>query len=212
MLSYNGKASSSNLCKQEEKSIKNSQKFVKPITLEDNKFPKFIPISEMKEILKSQNPTNLKYIEGSLRINPKFSTHAYITMPNGENDLLIIGPRDRNRAFDGDLVVASINEEEKWHKGTNERIQKTGTIVCILEKIHPRKAVGILNHSDSIVLLQPRDIRMPMIKIDSNTLPEIYNTKPSLFKEILFLVNITAWKKPSYAVGYIFIYFFFVYI
>ncbi|XP_046821426.1 DIS3-like exonuclease 2 isoform X2 [Vespa crabro] len=200
MLSHNGKASSNNLCEQKQKSIKKLQKFVKPIKLED-KFQKFIPITEMKKLLKSQDPTNLKYVEGSLRINPTFGTHAYINMPNGENDLLIIGLCDRNRAFDGDLVVARINEEEKWHKGTNEQKQKTGTIVCILERIHPRKAVGILKQSDSIVLLQPRDIRLPMIKIHLNTLPEIYNIKPSLFKEILFLVNITAWKKPSYAVG-----------
>ncbi|KAF7405755.1 hypothetical protein HZH68_005124 [Vespula germanica] len=200
ILSYNGNASSSNLCEEEQKSIKKSQKIVKPIKLEE-KFPKFIPISKMKTILESQNPTDLKYIKGYLRINPKFGKHAYITMPNGENDLLIIGLRDRNRAFNGDLVVASINEEEKWHRGTNEQKQKTGTIVCILEKIHPRKAVGFLKQSDSIILLQPRDNRIPMIKIHLDTLPEIYNTKPSLFEEILFLVDITAWEKPRYAIG-----------
>ncbi|KAK2579698.1 hypothetical protein KPH14_011045 [Odynerus spinipes] len=183
---------------REQKCIKKSKKHEKNLKEE---FPESIPLPEIQKILESQKSTNLKYVEGHLRINHKYFKHAYVGMSNKENDLLIIGLRDRNRAFDGDLVVASINEEEKWQKGSNGKKQKTGTIVCILEKIHPRKAVGCLKKVGTTVLLQPRDSRIPLITIYPESLPPMYRKTPSLFEGVLFLAKIKSWNKPWSALG-----------
>lgn len=189
-------ASSSTRLEQQQKA-ETPEKFKK---LKET-FPEYISIPTIKKILKSQTSTNVQYVEGHIRINPKYCKNAYVTMPNELKDILIVGVRDRNRAFNGDLVVVSINEEEKWQKCSNGEIQKTGTVVCILEKIHPRKAVGCLKTDGTIMLLQPRDHRIPLIKINPKSLPAMYNNTSSLFEEVLFLATIHSWIKPYLCIG-----------
>lgn len=158
----------------------------------------------MQEILKNQTLDNLQYVKGNLRVNftSKYVSNSYLHMEKeNERDLLIVGSYDRNRAFHGDLVVACIKPEKSWIKYPDGNIQKTGTVVCILEKVHPRQAVGCLKRNDTLVLLEPKDQRIPMIIIQPESLPSSYFTHPDHYENFLFLVSIDSWKEEKYASG-----------
>ena len=169
---------------------------------EKDKFPPTIPKIEAQKLLETQPKDNPTYIEGNIRINMKYSKHAYLPMPAGAMDILIIGARDRNRALEGDLVVVCVNPEEKWFKHPSEEVQKTGVVVSILEKVHPRKTVGFIKQQQNGVLFYPRDSRTPLLRIlNTQMLPPAFYHNPDSFKEILFLADIVFWKKPFYAFG-----------
>lgn len=163
-------------------------------------FSEHLPIDVVKKIIAVQEPNNLNLIEGSIRINPRCYQNAYVTMAN-DQDILIIGLKDRNRALEGDFVAVLINPQEKWFQLTEDTYQKTGTVVSIIEKVHPRKAVGFLKKQDVFVFLQPRDTRIPILKVNPKTVPRNFYDNPDLFKETLFLCNIVNWKKVAFAEG-----------
>lgn len=113
---------------------------------------------------------------------------------------MIVGLRDRNRAFDGDFVVACINQPEKWQVHQGQK-QKTGVVVCIREKIHPRKTVGCFKQRGAFTFFYPRDHRVPLVKINRESLQQ-FAVCPSSYEDTLYLVVITDWIKPKFAVGY----------
>ncbi|XP_076235401.1 DIS3-like exonuclease 2 [Calliopsis andreniformis] len=164
-------------------------------------FEKHIPIKEIDILLRNQDSTNIEYIEGHLRINPKFYKHAYLPLADDQRDLLIVGLKDRNRAFEGDFVVAHVNPPERWKSIANGEMQKTGVVVCIREQIHPRKTIGHLKQQGTSTFLYPRDKRVPLVRIYPESLPQGFMSQPSIFEDTLFLVNITNWTKPQFAVG-----------
>lgn len=174
---------------------KNSQKMLKTKQI----FSDYISVSKMKKILKKQTLDNVQYVKGNLRVNPTSHKYAYLHMENDkERDLLIIGTHNRNRAFNGDLVVAHVNPEKYWHKFPDGQIQKTGKVVCILEKVHSRRAIGYLRKKDSLVLFYPKDQRVPLVVLES--LPSLYHSQPELYKNMMFLVSIDSWEQ-LYASG-----------
>ncbi|XP_014472562.1 PREDICTED: DIS3-like exonuclease 2 isoform X2 [Dinoponera quadriceps] len=197
-------------CCAEEEVVKDSAAKKTKNTRETKQSPKntfldHIPVLEMKEILKNQASSNVQYKKGTLRVNPRYSNYAYISIAGEERDLLINGIIDRNRAFDGDLVVARINSEENWQTLANGTIQKTGTVVCILDKVHPRKVIGCLaqhvGKHQPYVLIKPKDLRVPLIRIYSKSLPSSYHSQPDLYNNAIFLIVINRWVQPSYASG-----------
>lgn len=154
-----------------------------------------IPELEMMNILRKQSLVDdIQYVKGHIRVNP-FYKCAYLRMDNEERDLLIIGIQNRNRAFEGDLVVACVNPEEYWHMCSDGEIQKTGKVVCILEKVHSRKAVGYLKKQKSVFVFYPKDQRVPLIDILPESVPFLYHDQPELCKNIMFLVNIDFWEQ-----------------
>ncbi|KAL6425778.1 hypothetical protein ACFW04_009680 [Cataglyphis niger] len=174
---------------------KNSQKMLKTKQI----FSDYISVSKMKKILKKQTLDNIQYVKGNLRVNPTSHKYAYLRMKNDEErDLLIIGTHNRNRAFNGDLVVAHVNPEKYWHKFPDGQIQKTGKVVCILEKVHSRRAIGYLRKKDSLVLFYPKDQRVPLVVLES--IPSLYHSQPELYKNMMFLVSIDSWEQ-LYASG-----------
>ncbi|KAM0737088.1 DIS3-like exonuclease 2 [Formica fusca] len=174
---------------------KNPQKTLKTKQI----FSDYISLSKMKKILKKQTFNNVQYVKGNLRVNPTSCKYAYLRMENDEErDLLIIGTHNRNRAFNGDLVVAHVNLEKYWYKFPNGQIQKTGKVVCILEKVHSRRAIGYLRKKDSLVLFHPKDQRIPLVVLES--IPSLYHSQPELYKNTMFLVNIDSWEQ-LYASG-----------
>jgi len=180
-----------NIMKNTKKTKKINQKSKQKYVFSD-----YIPVPEMKRILEEQTPDNIKYIKGNLRVNPISSKFAYLRMENTEErDLLIIGLQYRNRAFDGDLVVASINPENLWFTFSDGKIQKTGAIVCILEALHPRVAVGHLKKQNSLVVCYPRDQRIPMINILIESLPSLYLEQPHSYENTMFYVKIDSWEE-----------------
>ncbi|XP_046143471.1 DIS3-like exonuclease 2 isoform X1 [Osmia bicornis bicornis] len=180
--------------KENETDVKKSKSLKEKET-----FPKYIPTSKIDEILMLKNSMDVQYVEGYLRINSRYNKHAYLSLFDDQCDLLIIGIRDRNRALDGDFVVARINPPEKWrtHQG---QIQKTGIVICIREKIHSRKAVGCLRQRDSSVFFYPRDQRVPLIKIHRESL-ERFAADLNCCDDTLYLAVLTNWVKPQFAFG-----------
>ncbi|KAM0737562.1 DIS3-like exonuclease 2 [Formica fusca] len=94
--------------------------------------------------------------------------------------------------------VAHVNLEKYWYKFPNGQIQKTGKVVCILEKVHSRRAIGYLRKKDSLVLFHPKDQRIPLVVLES--IPSLYHSQPELYKNMMFLVNIDSWEQ-LYASG-----------
>ncbi|XP_006565708.1 DIS3-like exonuclease 2 isoform X2 [Apis mellifera] len=162
-------------------------------------FPRHISEKEIDKLLKNQNTNDAQYVEGYLRINPWCHKYAYLSLSDDQYDLLIVGLRDRNRAFDGDFVVACINQPEKWQVHQGQK-QKTGVVVCIREKIHPRKTVGCFKQRGAFTFFYPRDHRVPLVKINRESLQQ-FAVCPSSYEDTLYLVVITDWIKPKFAVG-----------
>lgn len=81
-------------------------------------FEEYWSVNAVKEGI--QNGT---VIESPIRINPKNYTEAYVTSPDGGQDILIEGIVDRNRALEGDLVALLIKNPEEWKKA-GRRLKK----------------------------------------------------------------------------------------
>lgn len=184
---------SSDIIEENEIDVKKSKR-----KKEEWTFPLHIPKDKIDQFLKPQKSVNAKYVEGYIRINSRYNKYAYLSC-NDEHDLMIIGIRDRNRALDGDFVVAAICPTEKWRMHQGE-IQKTGIVVCIKEKIHPRKAVGYLKRRDSSVLFYPRDQRIPLLKIRQESLKQ-FTTHVDGCDNTLYLAVLISWIKPYFAYG-----------
>ncbi|XP_031833073.1 DIS3-like exonuclease 2 isoform X2 [Nomia melanderi] len=165
-----------------------------------DKFPEHIPRDQVREILSNQNSINEDYAEGYLRINPKYSSNAYLNSPGEKPDILIAGPRDRNRAFDGDYVVVRIHPQQYWQLLQNGQTQRTGVIVSILEEMHPRIVVGYVKHKGVFLFFYPRDKRVPILKIDKKKYP-LPKECATAGEDTLFLAEVTDWVKPKLANG-----------
>ncbi|KYN35544.1 DIS3-like exonuclease 2 [Trachymyrmex septentrionalis] len=181
---------SEEIMKSDAKKKKSTRKTFKRI------FSNHIPVSKMLNILKRQSSNSTQYVKGNLRINPFACKYAYLSMSNEERDLLIIGISNRNRAFEGDLVVACVNPENLWRTSSDGEVQKTGKIVCILEKVHSRRAVGyIVKKHDSLLLFHPRDHRIPLVEILPESVPPSFRDQSELFKDMIFFVCIDLWEQ-----------------
>ncbi|PSN56992.1 hypothetical protein C0J52_04242 [Blattella germanica] len=140
-------------------------------------------------------------ISGNIRINPKCYTEAYINAPDKGQDILIMGMRDRNRALEGDEVLIFLNPSSQWKVNGSNR-QRTGKVVFIKDKIHPRVAVGFLRPFNSDWgLFSPRDARIPRIRIPMSKCPENFLEKADQYKSTMFLARIDDWQDVKYAVG-----------
>ncbi|SPQ96044.1 unnamed protein product (mitochondrion) [Plasmodiophora brassicae] len=55
-------------------------------------------------------------LKGTLHVNAKNSQESWVRMidSNDGGDIIIVGPRDRNRAFDGDIVAVRLAPRERW--------------------------------------------------------------------------------------------------
>ncbi|XP_014219455.1 DIS3-like exonuclease 2 [Copidosoma floridanum] len=164
-------------------------------------FNEHLPKEIVTKLLAVQNPDIPNIVVGCIRINPRCYQNAYISLTNGEQDILINGLKDRNRALEGDLVAVVINSKERWFKCSEGTYQRTGSVVCILEKSHPRKAVGTLKKQDVFVFFQPRDSRVPIMKINPRTVPANFYANPEIYEETLFLCDIVGWNNVAFAEG-----------
>jgi len=73
-------------------------------------FPEYMQPLEVLKGLKEES-----LIEGTLRINPKNYEDAFISSPAAKDqDIYIKGIVARNRAFNGDIVVVSLESPDKW--------------------------------------------------------------------------------------------------
>ncbi|KAK5640953.1 hypothetical protein RI129_009500 [Pyrocoelia pectoralis] len=132
-------------------------------------------------------------IQGVIRINQKNRIEAYVTnREQSNNDYLLKSVADRNRALEGDIVVIRLRPESEWLPK-----YKTAVVVYIMEKVHSRIAIGQLTTRDGVIILIPRDTRLPKIKIQQNCCPIAAVNKTNA----LIATKIVCWPDIDYAEG-----------
>ncbi|CAH1397811.1 unnamed protein product [Nezara viridula] len=169
-----------------------------------DKFEPYLSSEEVKSGLADRT-----LIESMLRINHKNSNEAYVSdWADGDQDVVIMGVEDRNRSLDGDIVVVRVKEKSDWAKlkrGGKLVPHKTGQVVYIKERVHHRNTIGSLHklYDEDIVVLEPRDTRLPYIRIQKESIPKHIMKKILSFDvwNILFKASITSWVNPNYAEG-----------
>lgn len=92
------------------------------------------------------NDSSPEDIVGSIRINPKCYTDAFITDPAGGYDIYLEGSQSRGAALDGDIVQVRLNPPAQWKLNTNiialrwdEWSRHLGPIVDDLERVQRAK-------------------------------------------------------------------------
>ncbi|XP_063981481.1 DIS3-like exonuclease 2 [Diachasmimorpha longicaudata] len=178
----------------------NVQKKPESIPGNPQSFYNSINRDKMREILNEKSKTSKQYISGVFKISEKNAKYAYVSSGKNDEDILIDGFCHRNRAMERDLVVIQIHPQDRWIQRDNGMIQKTGFVVTILEKIHPRKAVGILVYHNEVLKFHPRDPKFPVMTIDSESLPEEFKERDSI-KKTLFIAKILDWSAPCQCSG-----------
>ena len=179
------------------------------------KQPKKLPSMNFDNYISKDRCSTLlekgELIQGSLRINPRSFQDAFISSTNSsERDIYIEGVEARNRSLPGDIVAVKINPPEKWktnklgekseQKADTEPI-KTGKVVYIIEKKHPRVACGFLkvfcNHSFGFALLSPVDNRLPRLMITLTECPDDFKTQSAKYEKTLFMAKIDQWDNDK---------------
>ncbi|GJQ73411.1 hypothetical protein Trydic_g13775 [Trypoxylus dichotomus] len=178
--------------KQKRKQIASESKEVKTVA----SFNEYYKQHEVEAKLKLG-----KLIKGTIRINPKSHKTAYVSNEDrNSQDYIIKSILDRNRALEGDVVALQIKPESEWVDN-----QKSASVVYILEKVHPRTAVGFLtvfyDKRRKMAALRPRDKRLPRIVLDQTSVPPAYFKNPAEHEHILFIAKIIEWDHPKYATG-----------
>lgn len=147
-----------------------------------------------------QGTASGELFKGIIRINPKDYKIGYITNPNKEEPDIALSVIDRNCALEGDHVVIKLKPQSEWKDN-----QKTAAVVYILEKVHPRTAVGYLklmpDKNNAFALFHPRDARIPRIRIPYTDWPVRFFDLANEYQKILFLAKITSWTDSRYALG-----------
>ncbi|XP_023936722.1 DIS3-like exonuclease 2 [Bicyclus anynana] len=166
---------------------------------DEKKFDAYISAEEVEAGL-----NNNTLLEGVLRINPKQFQHSYVSMDRNEQDVLIEGIRNRNRAFEGDVVVVQYIECEAEEKDDDNK-QKRGKVVYIKEKVHNRTCVGVLklmaDKNRQKALFVPRDSRIPRLNIPCTNWPDNFYQDVKSYENTLFLAKVSDWYDTRFAVG-----------
>lgn len=173
-----------------EAATKRDEKFAK-----DSSFPKRIRKRDIPALLSEQLTEDPLYVVGTIHINSENGYNAYVNIDD-EADILISGIRDRNRAMQNDVVAVMINSKHDWRIHERGEVQKTGTVVCILEKIHSRRVIGTLELWRGKPRLRSRDPRVPPVIIDMNSIPVEVKAHPEAYTKTLFMADIDAWPTP----------------
>lgn len=147
-------------------------------------------------------------LEGVLRINPKQFQLSYVSSNDrSEQDVLIDGIKNRNRALEGDVVVVQYieSDEEESTETNGEDKQKKGKVVYIKEKVHTRTCIGTLklmpDRNRQKALFTPRDHRIPRLNIPFTNWPDNFYKNAKSYANTLFLAKIEEWSNVKFALG-----------
>ena len=110
-----------------------------------------------------------------------------------EADLPIMGQNEIK--FQGKTYDAT-NVEEKY-------LQKTAKVVGIIEKVHPRKAMGYGKvYNKNYALFSPLDNRVPRMLIPLNEFPKGFAERPNDFADNLMIGLVKRWElNGKFAMG-----------
>ncbi|XP_039755674.1 DIS3-like exonuclease 2 [Pararge aegeria] len=167
---------------------------------DDRKFESYISAEEVETGLK-----NNTLLEGVLRINPKQFQLSYVSsMDKSEQDVLIDGIKNRNRALEGDVVVIQYIDSDS-EESDDENKQKRGKVVYLKEKVHNRTCIGGLklmpDKNRQKALFVPRDHRVPRLNIPFTNWPDNFYQDVKSYENTLFLAKISDWYDTRFAVG-----------
>ena len=100
-----------------------------------------------------------------------------------------------------ELWIKTIEELLSYPFG-KDCVQKTGKVVHIVQKNHPRIAGGRLNPPDpnsdgTWIKFSPQDSKVPRIMLPLNEIPQEFFYCPQHFEKTLFMVKITDWPGNS---------------
>jgi protein SSD1 len=79
-------------------------------------FTAHLPFSALTPLLKSR-----QLVRGSLRVNKRNRSDAYVTTDDLDSDVYICGSRDRNRALDGDVVAIKLVDVDRVLREKKEK-------------------------------------------------------------------------------------------
>nr|XP_021181442.2 DIS3-like exonuclease 2 [Helicoverpa armigera] len=166
----------------------------------DIKFDPYISAERMEAGLKDN-----VFIEGVLRINPKQFQHAYVSSSDrSEQDILIDGIKNRNRALEGDVVVVQFTDSDNEDSNDDNK-QKKGKVVYIKEVVHNRTCIGSLklmpDKNRQRALFIPRDLRIPRLNIPFTSWPDNFYNDAKTYENTLFLAKILEWTDTRFAMG-----------
>lgn len=187
--------------KNSPKKKKNTNTKKKELNGDDKKFELYMPTDQV--ILGLQNNT---LIEGVIRINPKQFQHAYVSSTDRqEQDVLLDGIKNRNRALEGDVVVVELINDSNSEDNPDQTKQKKGKVVYIKEKVHNRACVGNLklmpDKNRQKALFVPRDHRIPRLNIPFICWPNNFYYEEKKYENTLYLAKIIDWSDTRFAVG-----------
>ncbi|RVE41812.1 hypothetical protein evm_013534 [Chilo suppressalis] len=168
---------------------------------DEKKFEQYISDSEVESGLKANT-----LVEGVLRINPKQFQHSYVSSSDrSEQDILIDGMKNRNRALEGDVVIVQFIDDNDNDDGNDGNKQKKGKVVYIKEKVHNRTCIGNLklmaDKNRQKALFVPRDHRIPRLNIPFTCWPDNFYQDYKKYENTLFLAKIEEWYDTRFAVG-----------
>lgn len=168
---------------------------------DEKKFDCYLSIQEVDSGLKDNT-----LVEGVLRINPKQFQHSYVSSTDrSEQDILIDGIKNRNRALEGDVVVVQLLSDCEEEENDEETKQKKGKVVYIREKVHTRTCIGILklmpDKNRQKALFVPRDHRVPRLNVPFTSWPDNFYQDAKNYENTLFLAKIVEWSDTRFALG-----------
>ncbi|EWM20249.1 hypothetical protein Naga_100363g1 [Nannochloropsis gaditana] len=168
-----------------------------------------------------------RLFKGRLRLNPRNPKAAYVT-PEGNNpfqvDILIEGPKDRNRALEGDVVVVEVFPVHKWGLkrreqkqqpargledgreevgwgGREEEGEEAGVKEEEEEELDRLEGVAEavpVSEEDGVVDFIPSDSRAPRLLVPRLECPYAFLQRPMDFVDKIFLVRMKeVWKADS---------------
>lgn len=145
-------------------------------------------------------------IEGVLRINPKQFQHSYVSSTDrSEQDVLIDGIKNRNRALEGDVVIVQMISDSDSEDNSDDNKQKKGKVVFIKTQVHTRTCIGALklmpDKNRQKALFVPRDHRIPRLNIPFTCWPDNFYQDAKNYENTLFLAKIVEWSDTRFAVG-----------
>ncbi|XP_045119131.1 DIS3-like exonuclease 2 isoform X2 [Portunus trituberculatus] len=99
-------------------------------------------------------------------------------------------------------TVAQVSNLDNWERF----VQRTGRVVYISERKHPRHAAGTLrpfpDRNPTHALFAPTDHRVPRMKVPYSQLPTDFLQRHSeMYQHKIFLCRIVLWAEPKYAMG-----------
>ncbi|XP_063853992.1 DIS3-like exonuclease 2 isoform X2 [Scylla paramamosain] len=99
-------------------------------------------------------------------------------------------------------TVAQVSILDNWEKF----VQRTGRVVYIFDRKHPRLAAGTLrpfpDRNPMHALFAPTDHRVPRMRIPYSQLPADFLARHNdVYQHKIFLCRIVLWAEPKYAIG-----------